>query len=118
MKYGKSAKTKETPLLKDQIGLFNDISKYVVAMILNHEAVTNRAAAVKKFVAMSQVCISRSTKKMATIYFKATCSLIYCTYFCWFLLLGDEIKRTLFCRNTSFHQRNSSIFSSVNDEQN
>ena len=55
MKYGKTAKTKETPLLKDQIILFNDISKYVVAMILNRETPTDRAKSVSKFVEMSEV---------------------------------------------------------------
>jgi len=55
MRYGKTAKTKETPLLKDQICLFNDISKYAVAMVLNREAAADRVKAVQKFISMSQV---------------------------------------------------------------
>jgi len=54
MKYGKSAKTKETPSLKDQIILFNDISKYVVAMILNRESASDRAKSISKFIEMSK----------------------------------------------------------------
>ena len=44
-------------MLKDQIGLFNDVSKYVVAMILNRESAVDRAKAVQKFINMSQVKI-------------------------------------------------------------
>ena len=57
MKYGKTAKTRDTPLLKDQICLFNDVSKYVVAMILNRESAADRALSVSKFMSMSQVPI-------------------------------------------------------------
>lgn len=55
MKYGKTAKTRETPLLKDQICLFNDVSKYVVAMILNRESAVDRALSISKFMTMSKV---------------------------------------------------------------
>lgn len=54
MHYGKTAKTDDTPFLKEQIGIFNDISKYVMAMILNKLSPENRAKSMEKFVKMSK----------------------------------------------------------------
>lgn len=58
MHYGKTAKTDDTPFLKEQIGIFNDVSKYVMAMILNKLSPENRAKSMEKFVKMSKVSYS------------------------------------------------------------
>jgi len=52
--YGKSAKTGETPFLKEQIMLFNNISKYVMAMVLNHKTAEERAKSIHKFIGMAR----------------------------------------------------------------
>lgn len=44
-----------TPFLKEQIGLFNDVSKYVMGMILNHTSPEKRANSIHKFIVMSKV---------------------------------------------------------------
>ena len=52
--YGKSANTAKTPYLKDQIVLFNDVSKYCIGMCLNHSEAEKRAQSVHKFVEASR----------------------------------------------------------------
>ncbi|XP_065655585.1 RAS guanyl-releasing protein 2-B isoform X3 [Hydra vulgaris] len=52
--YGKSASALECPNLRDQISLFNDISKYVIAMVLSHNTPELRAKSIHKFIEMTK----------------------------------------------------------------
>ena len=53
--YARDAKAENCPLLATQISMFNDLSKWIMGMVLNKENAEFRAKAMKKFIRVGRV---------------------------------------------------------------